>query len=44
MKYTSAEYGESIWNYLLEEGEEFGFKVFGVETQRILRLEKGHLL
>ncbi|GIT06408.1 MAG: hypothetical protein CM1200mP30_00380 [Pseudomonadota bacterium] len=39
-----AEYGESMWNYLLAEGEEFDLKPFGVETQRILRLEKGHLL
>ena len=31
-------------NYLLEEGEKFGIKPFGVETQRILRLEKGHLI
>ena len=39
-----AEYGESMWNYLLERGEEFNIKPFGVETQRILRLEKGHLI
>ncbi|HBJ46041.1 MAG TPA: hypothetical protein DDY69_01730, partial [Deltaproteobacteria bacterium] len=37
-----AEYGESMWNHLMAEGEEFALKPFGVETQRILRLEKGH--
>ena len=39
-----SEYGESMWNYLLEEGKDFEIKPFGVETQRILRLEKGHLI
>ena len=39
-----AEYGESMWRHLMTEGETFGIKPFGVETQRILRLEKGHLI
>ena len=39
-----AEYGESMWNHLMAEGEEFALKPFGVETQRILRLEKGHFI
>ena len=39
-----AEFGESMWQYLLTEGKEFDLKPFGVETQRILRLEKGHLI
>lgn len=39
-----AEYGESMWEMFLERGEPYGLKPFGVETQRILRLEKGHLL
>ncbi len=39
-----SEYGESMWNHLMAEGEEFALKPFGVETQRILRLEKGHLI
>ena len=33
-----------MWQYLLTEGKEFDLKPFGVETQRILRLEKGHLI
>ena len=39
-----SEFGESLWNYFMEKGEPFGLKPFGVETQRILRLEKGHLI
>jgi sarcosine oxidase subunit alpha len=39
-----SEYGESLWNYLLEQGTAYDLKPFGVETQRILRLEKGHLI
>jgi sarcosine oxidase subunit alpha len=39
-----SEYGVSMWNYLLEQGKPFNLKPFGVETQRILRLEKGHLI
>ena len=39
-----AEYGEHIWDALLEAGTEFGIAPFGVEAQRILRLEKKHLI
>jgi sarcosine oxidase subunit alpha len=39
-----AEYGESMWEYLMEKGKPYGIKPFGVETQRVLRLEKGHIL
>jgi sarcosine oxidase subunit alpha len=39
-----AEYGESMWEYLMERGGPYGIKPFGVETQRVLRLEKGHIL
>ena len=39
-----AEYGDSLWRYLIEQGQPFNLKPFGVETQRILRLEKGHLI
>ena len=38
------EYGESMWTHLLERGDRHGIRPFGVETQRVLRLEKGHLL
>ena len=39
-----AEYGEAMWDFLLEKGQSFGMQPFGVETQRVLRLEKGHIL
>jgi len=37
-------FGESIWDCLMAAGEEFNMKPFGVETQRLLRLEKGHII
>ncbi len=37
-------YGEYLWETLLEVGEGFGIRPFGVEAQRILRLEKKHLI
>ena len=33
-----------LWEAILEAGRDFGLRPFGVEAQRILRLEKGHLL
>ena len=39
-----AEYGEHMWDALMDAGEEYGVAPFGVEAQRILRLEKGHLI
>ena len=39
-----AEYGEYMWDTLLEAGKDFGISPFGVEAQRILRLEKKHII
>jgi sarcosine oxidase subunit alpha len=39
-----AEYGAALWDTLLEAGRAFGILPFGVEAQRILRLEKQHLI
>jgi sarcosine oxidase, subunit alpha len=39
-----ADYGEAMWDALMEAGAEFGIRPFGVEAQRILRLEKGHII
>ena len=39
-----SEYGEYLWDAFMEEGPPFGIVPFGVETQRILRLEKRHIL
>jgi len=39
-----AEYGEYFWETLREAGREFGIASFGVEAQRVLRLEKLHII
>ena len=33
-----------VWNAVMGAGERFGIRAFGVEAQRILRLEKGHVI
>jgi sarcosine oxidase subunit alpha len=40
----SADYGEFMWSTLLEAGAPLGLRAFGVEAQRVLRLEKGHVI
>jgi sarcosine oxidase, subunit alpha len=39
-----AENGEYLWNTLLETGRDLGIAPFGVEAQRVLRLEKLHII
>ena len=39
-----AESGEDLWKALLDAGSEFGIRPFGVEAQRLLRLEKRHVI
>ena len=39
-----ADYGEAMWDALLAAGKPFGIQPFGIEAQRILRLEKGHII
>lgn len=39
-----AEYGEYVWQTIMDAGKEFGIAPFGVEAQRILRLEKKHVI
>jgi sarcosine oxidase, subunit alpha len=36
--------GLALWRKLFEAGEEWDIRPFGVEAQRVLRLEKGHLI
>jgi sarcosine oxidase subunit alpha len=36
--------GEALWDKIMEAGRPHGLKPFGVEAQRILRLEKGHII
>lgn len=39
-----AGYGEHVWDALRAAGDEFRIATFGVEAQRILRLEKKHII
>jgi sarcosine oxidase subunit alpha len=39
-----AGYGRHVWEELLAAGGNFGIRPFGVEAQRILRLEKAHII
>jgi sarcosine oxidase subunit alpha len=42
--HVPAGYGLHVWERLLERGADLGIGAFGVEAQRILRLEKGHFI
>ena len=42
--HVPAEYGPALWDALMQAGEPYGIGPFGVEAQRLLRLEKGHLI
>jgi sarcosine oxidase subunit alpha len=42
--HCASAYGWHLWELLLTSGSALGLKPFGVEAQRILRLEKGHLI
>lgn len=42
--HTPSRYGEALWDMLMEAGAQDGIVPFGVEAQRILRLEKGHII
>ena len=33
-----------MWRALLSSGARYGIRPFGVEAQRMLRLEKGHII
>jgi sarcosine oxidase subunit alpha len=37
-------YGEHVWDAILERGADLGVRPFGLEPQRVLRLEKMHIL
>ncbi len=39
-----ASYTQTVWDLLLQSGESFGIKPFGLEAQNVLRLEKGHVI
>jgi len=42
--HVPARHGGQLWDALMAAGAEFAIRPFGVETQRLLRLEKGHVI
>ena len=42
--HVPASRGEALWDALFEAGKGHGIRPFGVEAQRLLRLEKGHII
>ncbi len=42
--HVPAGHGEAVWDALLAAGAGAGLRPFGVEAQRVLRLEKGHVI
>ena len=42
--HVRAEHAAYLWDALLDAGRASGIRPFGVEAQRLLRLEKGHLI
>jgi sarcosine oxidase subunit alpha len=42
--HAPAGFGLHVWRSLLDAGADLGVAPFGVEAQRIMRLEKGHLI
>ncbi len=41
---VAAEYGSYLWEQVLQAGAAVDLRPFGVETQRVLRLEKKHII
>ncbi|WP_176508922.1 MULTISPECIES: 2Fe-2S iron-sulfur cluster-binding protein [Pseudomonas] len=42
--HVPARHAERLWDSLMQAGAGLGIRPFGVETQRLLRLEKGHVI
>ena len=42
--HVQAGYASALWNALWQSGQPHGIRAFGVEAQRLLRLEKGHII
>jgi sarcosine oxidase subunit alpha len=42
--HVPSRYGEALWDKIIEAGKAYDIKPFGVDTQRLLRLEKGHII
>ena len=42
--HVPASYGLHVWEVLFDAGKDLGVGAFGIEAQRIMRLEKGHFI
>jgi len=42
--HVPAGFGLHVWETLMDKGADLGIKPFGLEAQRIMRLEKGHFI
>ena len=42
--HVPAHSAEALWDALMAAGRSEGIKPFGIETQRLLRMEKGHII
>ena len=42
--HVPAHHGDALWRLLMARGESLGVTPVGIEAQRLLRLEKGHLI
>lgn len=42
--HVPSQHGLHVWEQLLEHGADLGVQPFGLEAQRIMRLEKGHFI
>lgn len=42
--HVPASQGEALWDILFKTGKKFDIQPFGIEAQRLLRLEKGHII
>ncbi len=42
--HVPSDHGEALWDALMAAGADHGIMPFGIEAQRLLRLEKGHII
>ncbi|RNJ41160.1 aminomethyltransferase [Mesorhizobium erdmanii] len=42
--HVPSRYGSELWRAIGEAGKAFGIRPFGLEAQRLMRLEKGHVI
>ncbi|MGE0797162.1 MAG: 2Fe-2S iron-sulfur cluster-binding protein [Lautropia sp.] len=42
--HVPASYGEHVWDALIAAGQDQDIRLFGLDAQRLLRLEKGHFI